>query len=110
MYAKHCKQRPGSSLDPDSYYYNRSFPVPGRKNSGIDPLIIESLPVFRFGALRGEKDGLECAVCLNRFEPAESRGGPDQVSEAIVIKPSVSILSVSAVNFEAVVTIQDFRF
>ncbi|CAO2841801.1 unnamed protein product [Amaranthus hypochondriacus] len=71
MYAKHCKQRPGSSLDPDSFYYNRSFPVPGRKNSGIDPLIIESLPVFRFGALRGEKDGLECAVCLNRFEPAE---------------------------------------
>lgn len=46
----------------------------------------------------------------HRFEPAESRGGPDQVSEAIVIKSSVSILSVSAVNFEAVVTIQAFRF
>ena len=46
----------------------------------------------------------------HRFESAESRGGPDQVSEAIVIKSSVSILSVSAVNFEAVVTIQAFRF
>ncbi|XP_013682231.1 transcription factor E2FB [Brassica napus] len=28
----------------------------------------------------------------HRFEPAESRGGPDQVSEAIVIKPSLTDL------------------
>lgn len=27
--------------------------------------------MIRFGALKGEKDGLECAVCLGRFEPAE---------------------------------------
>ncbi|KNA07101.1 hypothetical protein SOVF_174930 [Spinacia oleracea] len=72
MYAKHCKQRVESSEPRSSYYYNnRGFPVAGRKNSGIDPVIIESLPVFRFASLQGEKDGLECAVCLNRFEPAE---------------------------------------
>lgn len=33
--------------------------------------MVESLPAFRFGALTGQKEGLECAVCLNRFEPAE---------------------------------------
>ncbi|KMT03284.1 hypothetical protein BVRB_8g198260 [Beta vulgaris subsp. vulgaris] len=68
MYSKHCKQRPGSNAASGSYFVG-----PDRKNSGIDPIVIESLPVFRFGSLLGEKkkDGLECAVCLNRFEPAE---------------------------------------
>lgn len=42
-----------------------------RENSGIDRTIIESLPVFRFGSLDGQKDGLECAVCLSRFDPSE---------------------------------------
>jgi len=65
LYAKHCKrghvvvighEPPSSAV---------------RKNSGIDRTIIESLPVFRFGSLRGLKDGLECAVCLARFESTE---------------------------------------
>jgi hypothetical protein len=47
LYAKHCKR--------------------GGRSSGV----VESLPVFRFGALRGE-EGLECAVCLGRFDPAEA--------------------------------------
>ncbi|KAL2928853.1 RING-H2 finger protein ATL43 [Bienertia sinuspersici] len=67
MYAKHCKQQ----SEPDSYYPTTRIHFSGRKNSGIDPVIIESLPVFRFKSLRGEKNGLECAVCLNRFEPDE---------------------------------------
>ncbi|GLT71932.1 hypothetical protein SLA2020_439140 [Shorea laevis] len=65
LYAKHCKRgrvvvighAPPSSAT--------------RKNSGIDRTIIETLPVFRFGSLRGQKDGLECAVCLARFESTE---------------------------------------
>lgn len=65
LYAKHCKRgrvvvvghRPSSAAD--------------RKNSGIDRTVIESLPVFRFGSLRGQKEGLECAVCLARFESSE---------------------------------------
>ncbi|XP_030541732.1 E3 ubiquitin-protein ligase ATL42 [Rhodamnia argentea] len=39
--------------------------------SGIDKTVIESLPFFRFSSLRGSKEGLECAVCLAKFEDIE---------------------------------------
>ncbi|CAH8389715.1 unnamed protein product [Eruca vesicaria subsp. sativa] len=75
LYVKHCKRRNGS------VYVNHTQRLAtsryggggysGRKNSGIDRSVIESLPVFRFGALSGHKEGLECAVCLARFEPTE---------------------------------------
>ncbi|CAM8979115.1 unnamed protein product [Rhodiola kirilowii] len=39
--------------------------------SGIDKKVIEALPFFRFSALRGSKEGLECAVCLSKFEDVE---------------------------------------
>ncbi|KAK7301107.1 hypothetical protein RJT34_11967 [Clitoria ternatea] len=42
-----------------------------RKNSGIERGVVESLPIFRFGSLRGQKDGLDCAVCLTRFGDTE---------------------------------------
>ncbi|XP_068327991.1 RING-H2 finger protein ATL43-like [Pyrus communis] len=69
LYAKHCK---GSALVVVGANSNSgpSGPSP-RKNSGIDRSIVESLPVFRFGSLRGHKDGLECAVCLTRFDQTE---------------------------------------
>ncbi|KAF8400261.1 hypothetical protein HHK36_013558 [Tetracentron sinense] len=70
LYAKHCKR----ANDSDGYNGNpnsRAAPSTARKNSGIDRSVIDSLPIFRFGSLRGQKDGLECAVCLNRFEPTE---------------------------------------
>ncbi|XP_024929812.3 RING-H2 finger protein ATL43 isoform X1 [Ziziphus jujuba] len=80
LYAKHCKRSDliavgygghslnsrvggGGGVTPSSSY--------ARKNSGIDRSVIESLPVFRFGSLMGQKDGLECAVCLTRFESSE---------------------------------------
>lgn len=44
---------------------------PGARFSGIDKAVIESLPLFRFSSLRGSKEGLECAVCLSRFEDTE---------------------------------------
>ncbi|CAL5420815.1 unnamed protein product [Camellia sinensis] len=65
LYCKHCKTGANGfsgRLPPSSS---------SRKNSGVDRTVIESLPMFRFGSLRGDKDGLECAVCLNRFEPTE---------------------------------------
>ncbi|KAL0736506.1 hypothetical protein Bca4012_012716 [Brassica carinata] len=76
LYAKHCKRRN------DYVNHTQRFAASrygggyggggvGRKNSGIDRSVIESLPVFRFGALSGHKEGLECAVCLARFEPTE---------------------------------------
>lgn len=43
----------------------------GRKNSGIDRSVVESLPIFRFGSLTGQKEGLDCAVCLSKFESSE---------------------------------------
>ncbi|XP_021807234.1 E3 ubiquitin-protein ligase ATL42-like [Prunus avium] len=39
--------------------------------SGIDKTVIEALPFFRFSSLRGSKEGLECAVCLSKFEDIE---------------------------------------
>ncbi|KAL2480887.1 RING/U-box superfamily protein [Abeliophyllum distichum] len=67
LYVKHCK---GGIYVNNSRGYPQSAIV-AKKNSGIDPKVIASLPIFRFKSLRGQKDGLECAVCLNKFEPAE---------------------------------------
>ncbi|KAE8710413.1 Ankyrin repeat family protein isoform 1 [Hibiscus syriacus] len=39
--------------------------------SGIDKRVIESLPFFRFSSLKGSKQGIECSVCLSRFEDIE---------------------------------------
>ncbi|PIN02673.1 hypothetical protein CDL12_24816 [Handroanthus impetiginosus] len=64
LYVKHCKR--GTNYGDSS----RAF-APSRRNSGVDRKIIESLPMFRFSSLRGQKDGLECAVCLTKFEPDE---------------------------------------
>ncbi|KAL0359765.1 UNVERIFIED_CONTAM: RING-H2 finger protein ATL43 [Sesamum angustifolium] len=64
LYVKHCKR--GNYADSSRGYY-----PPSRRNSGIDRKVIESLPMFRFSSLRGQKEGLECAVCLNKFEPDE---------------------------------------
>ncbi|XP_071725412.1 RING-H2 finger protein ATL43-like [Rutidosis leptorrhynchoides] len=63
LYAKHCRR----THNP----YPLAVRAAERINSGIDRTIIESLPVFRFGSLSGQKDGLECAVCLSRFDPNE---------------------------------------
>ncbi|XP_028779722.1 putative RING-H2 finger protein ATL12 [Neltuma alba] len=39
---------------------------------GIDKQVIEALPVFEFSFLKGSKEGLECVVCLSRFENSET--------------------------------------
>ncbi|KAJ0263100.1 E3 ubiquitin-protein ligase ATL42 [Hirschfeldia incana] len=39
--------------------------------SGLDKTVIESLPMFRFSALKGSKQGLDCSVCLSKFESVE---------------------------------------
>ncbi|KAK6921219.1 Zinc finger, RING-type [Dillenia turbinata] len=65
LYAKHCKRSNAAS---DS---RGALQSAARKNSGVDRTTVESLPVFRFGSLRGQKEGLECAVCITKFEPSE---------------------------------------
>ncbi|KAJ7560300.1 hypothetical protein O6H91_04G122900 [Diphasiastrum complanatum] len=36
-------------------------------DNGIDEAIIQSLPKFSFSSLKGNKEGLECAVCLGKY-------------------------------------------
>lgn len=43
----------------------------GSRYSGIDKQVIEALPFFKFSSLKGSKEGLECAVCLSKFEDSE---------------------------------------
>lgn len=42
-----------------------------RLSSGVDKQVIESLPFFKFSSLKGSKQGLECTVCLSKFEDIE---------------------------------------
>ncbi|KAK1417344.1 hypothetical protein QVD17_26471 [Tagetes erecta] len=39
--------------------------------SGVDKAVIESLPLFRFSTLKGLRNGLECSICLSKFEDVE---------------------------------------
>ncbi|XP_022865408.1 E3 ubiquitin-protein ligase ATL42-like [Olea europaea var. sylvestris] len=69
-YAKFCHR-------PVSYYQSNDGQDPSAllasrsRFSGIGRSVIESLPFFRFSSLKGSKEGLECAVCLSRFEETE---------------------------------------
>lgn len=74
LYARHCKRSAatyGASRGGTAGRFPSSS-ASERRHSGVERAVVESLPVFRFGALRGQKAGLECAVCLSRFEPAEA--------------------------------------
>ncbi|XP_004242728.2 RING-H2 finger protein ATL43 [Solanum lycopersicum] len=72
LYAKHCKREGEFGMTGGGGGLTNAGSSSFRKNSGIDRTVIESLPVFRFGSLRGQKaEGLECAVCLNKFESTE---------------------------------------
>ncbi|RCV16188.1 hypothetical protein SETIT_3G117900v2 [Setaria italica] len=39
--------------------------------AGVPKPVIEALPFFRFAALRGARQGMECSVCLARFDDAD---------------------------------------
>ncbi|KAM0974693.1 hypothetical protein ACFX2C_017839 [Malus domestica] len=69
VYAKLCHRRAGvvgnNNLQPTGLISRSS------RFSGIDKTVIESLPFFRFYALKGSKEGLECSVCLSKFEGVE---------------------------------------
>jgi hypothetical protein len=36
--------------------------------SGVDHGVVESVPVFQFGALHGKEAGLVCTMCLGWFD------------------------------------------
>ncbi|RWW21664.1 hypothetical protein GW17_00014181 [Ensete ventricosum] len=72
LYARHCK-RSAASYGAGGSANGVFLPSASeRRPSGVDRAVVESLPVFRFGSLQGQKEGLECAVCLSRFEPTEA--------------------------------------
>ncbi|CAJ1951701.1 unnamed protein product [Sphenostylis stenocarpa] len=70
MYAKFC-QHHGSSASLGDQENLPTFVRSRSRFSGIDKTVIESLPFFRFSSLKGSKEGLECAVCLSKFEDVE---------------------------------------
>ncbi|KAK8523180.1 hypothetical protein V6N13_113132 [Hibiscus sabdariffa] len=65
LYAKLCSRGGGTEHGDHHLHRTRS------RFSGIDKKVVESLPFFRFSSLRGSKQGLECAVCLSKFEDVE---------------------------------------
>lgn len=79
LYAKHCKivaSRNGRGAGGSHGSPNRTRPSfsagnLSRKDSGVERSVIDALPVFKFASLQGLKEGLECAVCLSRFEGSE---------------------------------------
>jgi len=70
MYAKFCQHR-GASASLGDRENLPTFVRSRSRFSGIDKTVIESLPFFRFSSLKGSKEGLECAVCLSKFEDVE---------------------------------------
>lgn len=70
LYAKFCHQASSvhnmmSHQIQDGLVRSRTLP------SGVDKAVVESLPFFRFSSLKGSREGLECAVCLAKFEEVE---------------------------------------
>lgn len=68
MYAKFCHRGSSPYTNPQN---NPALIRSTSRFSGIDKTVIESLPFFRFSSLKGSKQGLECAVCLSKFEDIE---------------------------------------
>ncbi|XP_015060718.1 E3 ubiquitin-protein ligase ATL42-like [Solanum pennellii] len=72
LYAKFCRRSSLPLHNAMQIDQDRLTTLPmARVSSGIDKTIIESLPFFRFSMLKGSRQGLECAVCLSKFEDVE---------------------------------------
>uniref|UniRef100_A0A8R7TBH5 RING-type E3 ubiquitin transferase n=2 Tax=Triticum urartu TaxID=4572 RepID=A0A8R7TBH5_TRIUA len=76
MYAKFCHPANTPLLPATTTASPSRAPAPdalieSEASAGVGKAVIESLPFFRFAALRGARQGLECAVCLARFDDAD---------------------------------------
>ncbi|KAI4376588.1 hypothetical protein MLD38_014334 [Melastoma candidum] len=74
VYAKFCHRDRSSGHRGTGDTENPTVAVRSRSTrfSGIDKTVIESLPFFRFSSLKGLRQGLECVVCLSKFEDVET--------------------------------------
>ncbi|KAG0591848.1 hypothetical protein KC19_1G207100 [Ceratodon purpureus] len=71
LYAKHCKRSAEAEAAEAPPEEAPAAPAAFHVDAGLDRAIVEALPMFTFAALQGVKEGLECAVCLSRFEDAD---------------------------------------
>ncbi|KAK6158966.1 hypothetical protein DH2020_006280 [Rehmannia glutinosa] len=69
LYAKFCHR--ASSVHNTTHRIQDGLVRTTSLASGVDKTVVESLPFFRFSSLKGSKDGLECSVCLAKFEEIE---------------------------------------
>ncbi|KAM7519412.1 hypothetical protein LguiB_018374 [Lonicera macranthoides] len=65
LYCNFCRRRP--SVVRSNIPLTRSTSI----SSGIDKTVIDSFPSFKFSWLKGFCEGLECTICLSKFEDAE---------------------------------------
>ncbi|KAJ8644829.1 hypothetical protein MRB53_006577 [Persea americana] len=70
VYAKYCNLTPADFFNMGDEQGQQGNQARSR-SSGIDKAIIDTLPFFQFSSLKGSKQGLECAVCLSRFDDTE---------------------------------------
>lgn len=76
LYAKYCHRSASSSVhnNNNNHLQIQDGLLRSRSrfsSSGIDKTVIDSLPFFRFSSLKGSREGLECSICLSRFEDVE---------------------------------------
>lgn len=70
LYAK-CCHRPSSLQYLNQENFGGIRRSSASRVSGLDKTVIESLPFFRFSTLKGWRNGLECSICLSKFEDVE---------------------------------------
>ncbi|CAN1218844.1 E3 ubiquitin-protein ligase ATL42 [Linum perenne] len=70
-YSRFCHTSNSQPVNPQNLI-SRPSTRPTSRFSGIDKELIDSLPFFKFSHLRGSKQGLECAVCISRFEDSDT--------------------------------------
>lgn len=72
LYAKFCHRPSSMSLHNTTSQQIQDGLLRSRSRlSGLDKTVVESLPFFRFSSLKGSRDGLECSVCLAKYEDVE---------------------------------------
>jgi E3 ubiquitin-protein ligase ATL6/9/15/31/42/55 len=73
VYVKFCRVTPVHLLNPNSLNLQNNLGQTRSRsiNSGVEQKVIETLPFFKFSSLKGSKQGLECTVCLSKFEDEE---------------------------------------
>ncbi|KAM2062965.1 hypothetical protein ACFX16_026580 [Malus domestica] len=69
VYVKFCHRR--AYVVGNNHLRSTGLVTASARFSGIDKTVIEALPFFKFSSLKGSKEGLECAVCLSKFEDIE---------------------------------------